>query len=447
MNAAGNLVKPRHSAAERLNRLPITLYYREIALVLGFVFFFDMGDINTLSFAAPALLKSWHLQIVVIGYLTSATFIGMFIGATLAGWFSDRVGRKRALILTTLWYASFSLLNALAWEPKGLFITRMLTGVGISAMTVVGITYISEVYPAKSRGSYQGWIMAVGLCGIPMTAYVARLCVPLFPWGWRLVFVWGSLGIVFPFLSRKLEESPRWYENQGRLPEAEAVLERIEARVRAENGGVLPPVSDGAVVVPRRGKYVELVSPKLLPRTAMMLFTWICFTLGFYGFTSWVPTLLVAHGISLIRSLTWSSAISLAAVPGALIAALTSDRWDRKWLITAIALVIAVCGLLYGLTFRAATIIFFGFMVELLIHCFSPLLYSYTAEAYPTEIRNSGTGLAYGVGRLVNVFGPLIVVFLFNHYGYTSVFVYMATTWVFVALTVALLGQRSRTLA
>lgn len=437
---------PRFSAAERLNRLPVASIHRRLAWILGFVFFFDLGDINTLSFAAPAILKSWHLSIAMIGYLTAATFIGMFVGSTLGGWFSDRVGRKKALILTTLWYAGFSFLNAFAWEPIGLFVSRLLTGVGISAMTVVGITYVSEIYPARIRGSYQGWIMAIGLCGIPATAYVARFCIPMAPWGWRLVFVWGALGIIFPVLARFLEESPRWYENQGRLQEADAVLDRIEAEVKEEKGP-LPPVERVPLSVVRRGNYSELLAPGQISRTITLVFTWMCFTLGFYGFTSWVPTLLVAHGFSLVHSLTWSSAMSLAAVPGALIAAAISDRWDRKWLITAVAVVIAACGLVYGLSFQTVTIIIFGLMVEMFIHAFTPLLYSYTAEAFPTEIRNSGTGLAYGTGRLVNVFGPLIVVFLFNHYGYTSVFVYIALTWLLVAGTVAVFGLRSRKLA
>src|ERR1700722_2148882 len=249
---------PRISATARLNRLPVTSFYRRLTWILGFVFFFDMGDINTLSFAAPAILKSWHLSISTIGYLTSATFVGMFASSTLGGWFSDRVGRKKALILTTLWYAGFSLLNAFAWEPVGLFITRMLTGVGISAMTVVGITYISEMYPAKVRGSYQGWIMAIGLCGIPVTAYVARFSVPMGSWGWRLVFIWGSLGIFFPIFARALEESPRWYENHGRIEEADAVLDRIEDRVRAESGKDLPPFLDvPPQAPPRSGSYGE----------------------------------------------------------------------------------------------------------------------------------------------------------------------------------------------
>jgi MFS transporter, putative metabolite:H+ symporter len=437
---------PRVSAAVRLNRLPVMSVYRQTMWILGFLFFFDMGDINTLAFAAPAIMKSWHLSIAIIGYLTSGTFLGMFIGSTIGGWFSDRVGRKKALTLTTLWFAGFSLLNAFAWEPTGLFITRMLTGVGISAMTVVGITYISEMYPAKMRGSFQGWIMGIGLCGIPVTAYVARFFVPIGNWGWRMVFVWGALGILFPLFSGFLKESPRWFETRGRFAEADAILDHLESLALAETGS-LPPVSAEVPARPHRGGYIELIAPAYLARTAMLLFTWICFTLGFYGFTSWVPTLLVAHGFSLAHSLTWSSAMSLAAVPGALTAGVVSDRWDRKWLIAAVALAIAICGIFYGTTFVTATIIACGVLVEFFVHMFSPLLYTYTAESYPTEIRNSGTGLAYGVGRLVNVFGPLIVVFLFNHHGYTSVFVYISVAWVLLALTVGIFGLKSRTLA
>lgn len=433
----------RHSAAARLDRLPIVSFHRQIMWLLAFVFFFELGSINTFSFAAPAIMKSWNLSISTMSFIVSATFVGMFVGATTGGWFSDRVGRKKALIRTTLWFAGFSLLNAFVQGPIGLFMTRLLTGVGLSAMTVVGITYISEMFPAKQRGSYQGWIMTVGLIGIPATAYVARFTIPLASWGWRLVFVWGSLGILFPLFAGALEESPRWYENQGRTEEADAVLDRLEARAQKEVG-TLPPVPESVPQTPHRGRFFELFAPPYLPRTAMLLVTWICQTLGFYGFTAWVPTLLAAHGFSLVHSLAWSSAISLGAVPGALIAALISDRWNRKWLITIVSLLVAFCGLMYGLTFNVTAIIVFGFLVAMFIQTFAPLLYSYTAECYPTEIRNSGTGLTYGVGRLANGFGPLLIAFLYTRYGYTSVFVYIAACWLVVAITVSIFGPRTR---
>lgn len=436
-------VTARVSAAARLDRLPVTVFHRHLALLLGFIFFFDMGDINTFSYAAPAILKFWKLSISSIALLVSATFIGMFIGSTFGGWFSDRVGRKKALLITTLWYAIFSLLNAFVWEPVGLFVTRMLTGLGISAMTVVGITYISEMYPSKLRGSFQGWIMAIGLCGIPVTAFVARFCVPVAPWGWRLVFVWGSLGIVLPLFSGALEESPRWYENQGRITEADRVLQEIEAKVLTEVE-TLPPIVGADELKPQSGAYSDLFTSNYLLRTITLTFLWICMTLGFYGFTSWVPTLLVTHGFSLVHSLAWSSVMALATIPGAILAASVADRWDRRWLIALVAIVIATCGMLYGLTFRVVAIVVFGFLVEMFLHTFAPLLYTFTAESFPTPIRNSGTGLAYGTGRLANVFGPLIVALIFNHFGYTSVFVYIALCWILLAIIVGALGSWSR---
>jgi MFS transporter, putative metabolite:H+ symporter len=433
----------RSTAAARLDRLPITSIHRRIMWPLAFVFFAELGGINTLSFAAPAIMKDWNISISTVSFIVSATFIGMFVGATTGGWFSDRLGRKRALIITTLWFSTFSLLNAIVSGPTGLFIARLLTGVGLSAMTVVGITYVSEIFPAKQRGAYQGWIMTIGLMGIPVTAYVARFCIPIAHWGWRLVFVWGALGLLFPLFASVLEESPRWYENQGKLTEADAVLDRIEAQARREFGD-LAPIADAGIVTSFARRYSDLFGPAYLPRTIMFLAAWICQTLGFYGFTAWVPTLLVAHGFSLVHSLAWSSAIAIGAVPGALIAALVSDRWDRRWLVALFAVVIAVCGLLYGTTFRTETIIIFGFLVAMFLQTFAPLLYAYTAECYPTHIRNSGMGLTYGVGRLANVFGPLVVAYLFNHHGYASVFIYIAAMWLLVAIIIGGFGQLTK---
>jgi putative MFS transporter len=434
------------SAAARLNRLPIAAFHREIMWLLGGLAFFDFADTNSFSFAAPAVMKAWHLPISTIAFIVSATFMGMCIGAMAGGWFSDQIGRKKALISTALWYATFSLLNAFVLGPRTLFITRLLTGVGLSAMTVVALTYINEMFPAKRRGAYQGWITTIGLCGIPVTAYVARFVIPLVGWGWRLVFVWGSLGLIFALFAIRLEESPRWYESRGRLAEATATLDRIECRVESETGELPPVVADLTLSPSRRGGYAEVISKQYLPRTVVLTLTWILQTLGFFGFTAFVPTLLVAHGFSLVHSLGWSSAMSIATVPGALIAALISDHWDRRWWIAIVSLLIAACGLAYGFTFQASTIIVFGFLVEMFLHTLVPLLSAYTAECYPTEVRTSGAGLTYGIGRLGNVFGPLVIAIIFKHYGYTSVFIYITVTWVLVAITIGGFGLRSRRL-
>ena len=78
------------------------------------------------------------------------------------------------------------------------------------------------------------------------------------------------------------------------------------------------------------------------------------------------------------------------------------------------------------------------------LQTFAPLLFAYTPEAYPTEIRSSGMGLAYGLGRLSNTVGPLLVAFSYSHYGYTSVFVGIAVCWVSVAVTVGGFGIKTQ---
>ena len=412
--------------------------------LLAYIFFFELGDLNSFAFAAPGVRQAWHLSIDTIKFITSASFFGMFIGATTGGWFSDRVGRKRALVLTTAWYSAFSLLNAFAWDTVSLFATRLLTGVGLSAMTVIAMTYISEMFPPSVRGKYQARILTIGLCGIPATAYVARFIIPLAPWGWRAVFVWGALAIVFPFISGDLEESPRWLEHRGRMKEADEALARIEARVRREVGE-LPPVMPAAPAESRPGGFAEIVASGSLGRLILLISVWIFQTMGIYGFLSWAPTLLVEHGFTVVESLDRSSAISIGAVPGAWIASIMSDRWERKHLIAIVALVIAVCGLSYGLSFRTTAIVVFGFLVAMSQQVFAALLYAYTPECFPTQVRNMGAGWSYGVGRLANAFlGAVIVAYLFQRYGYTTVFIYIAVCWAMVAILITAFGPRTR---
>lgn len=432
-----NIHEPqRVSAAGRLDRLPLFSFHRRMMWLLSFCFFFELAGINTFAYAAPAIRAQWGISIATIGVITSGTFFGMFLGAATGGWFADHVGRRRGLITSVAWFSGFSLLNAFAWEPAGLFFARMMTGIGLAAMTAIAITYIAEMYPARCRGAYQGWIMGIGLCGIPVAAFVARLVVPAYSFGWRLVFIWGALALLFPFAARQLEESPRWHEKRGQFAEADAILERIETAAERETGARLPaPLPLNPVA--RDGRFANLFAANIRPRTAVLVAAWIFQTLGFYGFSAWVPTLLVEHGFKLVDSLAWATLMQVGGVPGAFIAGFVSDRWQRKYWIIVLALAIAVCGILYGLTFQIVFIVAFGGLMIMGIQTFAPLLYAYTAECFPTEIRSTGTGFTYGVGRLSNAMGPMVIAFLFTRYGYQSVFAWIAACWVIVAAVIA----------
>ena len=439
-------------AAARLDRLPVSKFHRRTAALLAYVFFFELGDLNSFAYAAPALRQQWNLSITTIATITAASFVGMFVGAMTAGTVSDHIGRKRALIATTLCYSSMSLFNAFAWSVPSLFAARLLTGVGLSGMTVVAMTYIGEMFPARARGAYQARILMIGLIGIPATAYVARFLIPYADWGWRGVFIWGSLALFFPLFSPRLEESPRWLERRGRVSEADAVLARIEREVEQETGP-LPAAEEG-----RPGPFgpgaedtglTALIKSGYGGRALLLIGVWIFQTLGFYGFNAWVPTLLAENGFSIVRTLERTSAIAIGAPFGSFVASKIADRWERKYLISIVAILAGTFGMIYGLSFNTWIIVIFGFLVAMSQQAFAPMLYAYTAECFPTAARNTGAGLSYGIGRLGNALGPLIVAFFFTNYGYRSVFAYIAACWVGVALLVMIFGPRmnQRTLA
>ncbi len=445
----GNALTPdpvtiRVSAAARLDRLPISRFHKQLMWLLAYVFFFELGDLNNFGLAAPELRLQWHLSIETVGFITSAAFVGMFVGALGGGWFSDKLGRKKSLIATTMWYSGFSLTNALAWDETGLLATRFLTGVGLAAMTVVAITYISEMFPAAKRGTYQGWAMVIGLFGIPFTALAARIFIPMATFGWRLVFVWGGLGIFIIIFTSKIEESPRWYESKKRFAEADAVLDRIEAKVIAQSGPLPKVVAPKTPADAPAAASGGLFSSFYLKRSLMLIGVYVFQTLGIFGFMAWVPTLLASRGFGVSQALLLASLMYIGAPIGAVIAAIISDKWERKYLIAIAALIIAAFGILYGLSSKTVPITIFGFLVAMFLQVFAPLLYAYTPEIYPTAVRTSGSGIAYGAGRLANGFGPLLVAFLFTKFGYESVFVYIAAMWILVAVTVTAFGPKTR---
>jgi len=100
-------------AATRLERLPVSAFHRRTAALLAYVFF-ELGDLNSIAHAAPALRQQWELSIGTIATITSASFVGMFVGAMSAGALSDQIGWKRALLATR--GTGRVVFNAFAWS-------------------------------------------------------------------------------------------------------------------------------------------------------------------------------------------------------------------------------------------------------------------------------------------------------------------------------------------
>lgn len=432
------------NAFNRLNRLPISRFHKITLLAVSFAYFFEFADINSFATTAPKLIKLWGVTVDQVAYVTSLSFVGMFFGSVIASKLADRWGRKNALMWTTVWFGVFSFAAVFSWDIVSLGVFRILTSAGLSAMTVVAVIYVSELYPAASRGKYQAYAIVIGICGTPVTNLIASAVVPINSWSWRLVYLWGALGVLLVLFTRQLKESPRWYESRGEHAKADAVLREIEERVAAEKGPLpepAPPIEEATVA---KAPLRLLLQKKYLMPTLLLTVLWVTQTIGFFGYSSWAPTLLAKEGFSVEKSVFYVALTTVGAPLGSYLAALVTDRFERKWCLVAFGTVIALCGLFYGLTFNPILIVVFGFLVNLFERGYTALGYAYSPELFDTRGRSLGTGVSYGLGRLSNAAGPLIVAALYNGSGYQSVFFFIAGTWLVGALVLAVFGPRTR---
>ncbi|MBW8707006.1 Inner membrane metabolite transport protein YdjE [Streptomyces sp. MBT84] len=432
------------NAKNRLDRLPISRFHKITLVAVAFAYFFEFADINSFAVTAPRLIKLWGVTVNQVAYVTSLSFVCMFLGSVVASWMADRWGRRTALNLTTVFFSVFSLASAFSWDIVSLGVFRALTSTGLSAMTVVAVIYVSELFPSALRGKFQAYAIVIGICGTPVTNFVASALVPINDWSWRFVYVWGALGIVYLFFARRLKESPRWYESRGEHAKADAILTELETQIAAEKGPLPLPAPPTDPPVLKKAPLRILFQRKYLLPTLLLTVLWVTQTIGFFGYSSWAPTLLAKEGFSVEKSVFYVALSTAGAPLGSYIAALVTDRFERKWCLVAFGAIIAVCGLLYGLTFNPVLIIVFGFLVNLFERGYTALGYAYSPELFDTHGRSLGTGVSYGLGRLSNAVGPLVIAGLYNGSGYKSVFFFIAGTWLFGAVVLAVFGPRTK---
>ena len=121
----------RHSEAAiaaRMDRLPITPLHRRAVVVIGFGQFFDLYEIFLAGVLSSVLASQFKLEKGVVALLLASAFIGMFVGAIALGRIADRLGRRRAFLLSLGIYSTFSLLSAFSPGPAMLVVTRFFAG-------------------------------------------------------------------------------------------------------------------------------------------------------------------------------------------------------------------------------------------------------------------------------------------------------------------------------
>ena len=181
-------------------------------------------------------------------------------------------------------------------------------------------------------------------------------------------------------------------------------------------------------------------NPLYRGRTIMLVIFNLVQTIGYYGFSSWVPALLVSQGIGVTKSLAYTFIIAIAAPIGPLIGIYFADRFERKWQIAWAAIGIAVFGLLFAQQTGAAGVIVCGLLITLSNNWLAFSFHAYQAELYPTRIRAQAVGFVYSWSRFSVIFSGFIIAFFLGHYGTVGVFTFIAGAMVIVFVVVGFFG-------
>ena len=347
----------------------------------------------------------------------AAGFAGMYLGTLVFAWISDRFGRKATFTWSLVWYSAATLVMAFMQTAELIDLWRFIAGLGIGVQLVTIDSYVSEIAGKDERGYWIAFSQFIGYLAIPIAALLAYLLVPHAYFGltgWRYVAMVGSLGgVAVWFLRAGLPESQRWHQS------------RTVSGAHALHA------------------FAELWTPLLRGRTAMMMAFNLLQTIGFYGFTSWVPIFLAAHGASFTKSLEYSFIIAIVNPLGPLIAMRVADGWQRKWQIVWLSLAIAASGLLFAEARAPGWIIAMGIAITLANAWFSCAFHAYQAELYPTNIRAQAVGFVYSWSRFSSIFVGFIIAAVLRVYGTTGVFSVIALAMLLVALLSGSFGPRT----
>ncbi|MEV7282053.1 MFS transporter [Streptomyces sp. NPDC093111] len=372
----------------------------------------DSYDFFTLPLSMVAIAATFGLDKGQTGLLTTVTLVVSAVGGALAGVLADRVGRVKALLVTVITFALFTVLCGFAPNYETLMVFRALQGLGFGGEWAVGAILVAEYADARHRGRTLGGVQSAWAAGWALAVIVYTLVFRFVDpdTAWRVMFWTGALpALLVVYVRRNVEDAPQ----------------AAEARRASAD----------------RGSFTAVFKRPLLRTTlfAVLLSTGV--QGGYYTLATWVPTFLkTERGLTVVGTGGYLAFLISGAFTGYLTGGYLTDRLGRKRNIALFAVLSALSVLAYTRIPDGANtlLLVLGFPLGFCMSAIFSGFGSFLAELYPTAVRGTGQGFTYNTGRAVGAVFPALVGFLAESWGVGGALVFGAVGYGLALL--ALLG-------
>ena len=390
---------------EAIDGQPVGRRMAPLLIVALLVLVSDGFDLAAMGYVVPELVKAWELEPARFVSAFSAGIIGMMIGGPLLGFYGDRLGRRRVIVIGLVAIGLTTLATMAAQTVTHLIVLRFLTGIGLGGVIPNVAALIAELAPKRVRGRM---LVAVTLgmpLGIALPGLVAGAVVPLM--GWQGILLVGGLlplGVALAALTI-MPESPKYLvERRGDLDGARKAVRRLRPDLAIGDGTRIATTAP----VERLGSARQLFAGSLAVATPLL---WICQAANqmanFFSLT-WLPTLLQSAGATTAEAGANASLFALGGLGAGLLLLFVIDRLGAVPLVAMFVIGAPLVGLMastdLGPGLHMAVIAGAGL-------CVTGINFSLTALLpifYPTAIRSLGTGWTQAAGRLGALAAPVV---------------------------------------
>lgn len=416
-------------------------------LSAGFIYFFGaLGgllfgyDTGVISGAILFISKQLTLTKWQEGWVVSAVLVGAILGAAVIGPMSDRFGRKKLLLLSSIIFLVGAVWSGLAPDFAHLVASRIVLGLAVGGASSLIPTYLSEMAPADKRGGVASLFQMMIMTGI-LVAYISNYLLQDFTFGWRIMLALAALpALALFFGGLVLPESPRYLVRQGDNEAARKVLamfSKDEKMVEAELGDI--ELQAAAKTGGLSDLFGPLSRPVLIMAMGLAIFqqTMGCNTVLYYA-----PTIFTDIGFGVSAALMAHIGIGIFNVIVTWVAVMIMDKIDRKKMLIygawgmGISLILMSVGMQLSSTGKFGSYLA-AIALTIYIAFFSatwgPVMWVMIGESFPLNIRGLGNSFGAVVNWTANTIVSLTFPPLLSAFGTGNLF-YLYAVMCFISI-------------